>query len=177
MFLFRGSQFHPAVVFGVCDGRFYRTGKKTYPESRYSPGKPEQNRTLLEFKYLIFIVKLLFCAAAQSVWKYFVRIQVSVKDDLDYVEYRIIRKDGEIRWIEDYGHFVRTRSSGDIFYVFIGDATEKKEQLQQWRASLLDEQEQAIKNLIENWTSTSTRRYPRTICEICSLVPTLTIRS
>ena len=26
--------------------------------------------------------------------------------DLDYVEYRIIRKDGEIRWIEDYGHYI-----------------------------------------------------------------------
>ncbi|MCI8550704.1 MAG: response regulator [Lachnospiraceae bacterium] len=46
--------------------------------------------------------------------------------DLDYVEYRIIRKDGQIRWIEDYGHFVHTRSVGDIFYVFLGDATEKK---------------------------------------------------
>lgn len=44
--------------------------------------------------------------------------------DLDYVEYRITRKDGEIRWIEDYGHFVRS-GLGDIFYVFAGDATEK----------------------------------------------------
>lgn len=46
--------------------------------------------------------------------------------DLDYVEYRIIRKDGEIRWIEDYGHFIRSEAVGDIFYVFLGDATEKK---------------------------------------------------
>lgn len=45
-------------------------------------------------------------------------------DDLDYVEYRIIRKDGAIRRVEDYGHFARTES-GDIFYVFISDATEK----------------------------------------------------
>lgn len=44
--------------------------------------------------------------------------------DLDYVEYRIVRKDGEIRWIKDYGHFAHTERFGDIFYVFIEDATE-----------------------------------------------------
>ncbi|MDE7340868.1 MAG: response regulator [Lachnospiraceae bacterium] len=47
--------------------------------------------------------------------------------DLDYVEYRIIRKDGKVRWLDDYGHFVRSDSVGDVFYVFVGDATEKKE--------------------------------------------------
>lgn len=46
--------------------------------------------------------------------------------DLDYVEYRIVRKDGEIRWIEDYGHFIHSETVGDIFYVFLGDATEKR---------------------------------------------------
>lgn len=47
------------------------------------------------------------------------------QDDLDYVEYRILAKDGTIRWVEDYGHFLRSDSMGDIFYVFITDATEK----------------------------------------------------
>ena len=47
--------------------------------------------------------------------------------DLDHVEYRIVRKDGQIRWIDDYGHFVHSETSGDIFYVFAGDVTEKKE--------------------------------------------------
>lgn len=47
--------------------------------------------------------------------------------DLDYVEYRIRRKDGSIRWMEDYGHFIHLDDIGDIFYVFIGDATEKRE--------------------------------------------------
>ena len=46
--------------------------------------------------------------------------------DLDYVEYRIVRRDGEIRWIEDYVHFIRSETVGDIFYVFLGDATEKR---------------------------------------------------
>ena len=45
--------------------------------------------------------------------------------DFDYVEYRIIQKDGTIRWIEDYGHFMHTELYGDIFYVFIDDSTER----------------------------------------------------
>lgn len=45
--------------------------------------------------------------------------------DLDYVEYRIIQKNGVVRWVEDYGHFVHTESYGDVFYVFIEDATER----------------------------------------------------
>lgn len=49
--------------------------------------------------------------------------------DLDYVEYRILRKDGEIRWIEDYGHYVHNETVGDIFYVFLSDATEKHDRL------------------------------------------------
>ncbi len=43
---------------------------------------------------------------------------------MDYVEYRIIRRDGSLRWIEDYGHHV-TLDEGTFFYVFINDATEK----------------------------------------------------
>lgn len=46
--------------------------------------------------------------------------------DLDYIEYRIIRKDGSIRLLEDYGYFIHTDSYGDVFYVFVEDATEKK---------------------------------------------------
>lgn len=48
------------------------------------------------------------------------------KYDLDYVEYRILDKKGEIRWLEDYGHFIRNEAMGDLFYVFVGDATEKR---------------------------------------------------
>lgn len=59
-------------------------------------------------------------------------VENSIKDqveksiyDLDYVEYRIIRRDGSIRWVEDYGHFLYTEKYGNIFYVFIEDATER----------------------------------------------------
>lgn len=55
-----------------------------------------------------------------------IRIQIRNSEyDLDYVEYRIIRKDGAIRWVEDYGHFAHTDIYGNIFYVFIEDATER----------------------------------------------------
>ncbi len=53
------------------------------------------------------------------------QIFTSDSNGLDYVEYRIVRKDGEIRWIEDYGYFVHTDFYGDIFYVFVEDATER----------------------------------------------------
>lgn len=46
--------------------------------------------------------------------------------DLDYVEYRIIQKNGAVRWVDDYGHFIHNETTGDIFYVFIADATEKR---------------------------------------------------
>ena len=39
-------------------------------------------------------------------------------DDLDYVEYRIIQKGGEVRWLEDYGHFTQSDDNGDIFLCF-----------------------------------------------------------
>lgn len=44
--------------------------------------------------------------------------------NVDYVEYRIRRKDGSIRWVDDYGRFVRTKNDGDVFYVFIRDITD-----------------------------------------------------
>lgn len=74
--------------------------------------------------------------------------------DLDYVEYRIIRKDGEIRWVEDYGHFLRSESAGDFFYVFISDATEKVQQRIAERTALLNEKllkEKILQNQIAEY--------------------------
>lgn len=48
----------------------------------------------------------------------------------DYITYRIRRKDGAVRWIEDYRHLIRTDTAGELFFVFINDATEKNEFLQ-----------------------------------------------
>lgn len=63
----------------------------------------------------------------------FDKIQESIEDQIadynnenfDYVTYRIIRKDGEVRWVEDYGHLVNVPVYGDVYYVFITDATER----------------------------------------------------
>lgn len=87
-------------------------------------------------------------AVEKSIWAQITASQ----HDLDYVEYRIRRRDGEIRWIEDYGHFVHSDAVGDIFYVFLRDATEKQEQLQGERARLVregEEKERKLQNLIQ----------------------------
>ena len=47
-------------------------------------------------------------------------------DHLDHVEYRITRRDGTVRWIDDYGHFATFPEHGDAFYVFISDITERR---------------------------------------------------
>ena len=52
------------------------------------------------------------------------------EEKMDYAEYRIIRKDGAVRWVDDYGHFTETEAYGGIYYVFISDITEKKERLE-----------------------------------------------
>lgn len=78
----------------------------------------------------------------------------SSRYDLDYVEYRITRKDGTIRWIEDYGHFIRNDSSRDVFYVFVGDATEKREQQMKEKELLISQKrrnEQKLRSQIEEY--------------------------
>ena len=52
-------------------------------------------------------------------------------ENLDYVEYRIIRKDGSVRWVDDYGHFADLPGYGKVYYVFIGDITEKHRALEE----------------------------------------------
>ena len=59
-----------------------------------------------------------------------IRSQIDANsDNLDFVEYRIIRRDGEVRWVDDYGHHIETDAYGRISYVFISDITQKKEEL------------------------------------------------
>ena len=48
----------------------------------------------------------------------------------DFTEYRIIRKDGAVRWVEDYGHFTQTEAYGGVYYVFLSDITEKRESME-----------------------------------------------
>ena len=70
--------------------------------------------------------------------------QIEASDDkLDYVEYRIIRKDGAVRWVDDYGHYTETDEYGGIYYVFIGDITEKHERAADYVSRTRMEVEQA----------------------------------
>ena len=64
------------------------------------------------------------------------QIQVN-NDNFDYVEYRILTKDGKFKCVDDYGHFLHTKL-GDIFYVFITDVTDRKAKLQQEQLQRLE---------------------------------------
>ena len=63
-----------------------------------------------------------------SVYASIERQVLSSDDHMDYAEYRITRKDGKIRWVDDYGHYCETKAYGGIYVVFISDITEKREQ-------------------------------------------------
>lgn len=72
--------------------------------------------------------------------------QISSDDEhMDYAEYRIIRKDGVIRWVDDYGHFLETKGHGGIYTVFISDITEKHERIR----SHIEGHKETIKALSE----------------------------
>ena len=49
--------------------------------------------------------------------------QITEDNNIDYVEYRIKTKKGQIKYVKDYGRFVKTKNYGDIFYVFLNDIT------------------------------------------------------
>ncbi len=75
-------------------------------------------------------------AAEKSIW------QQIAQDDIDHVAYRICRKDGEIRWINDFGHFFKSAKYGNVFSVFATDMTEQMLLRQKERAELLRENDQ-----------------------------------
>ena len=76
-------------------------------------------------------------------------------NDLDYVEYRIVRRDGAVRWVEDYGHYVHTETYGDLFYVFLEDVTEKhfKDIDNAYTARLAQERLEALEALAHETTA------------------------
>ncbi len=67
------------------------------------------------------------------------------QDNFDYVEYRIRRKDGSIHWVDDYGQLIHCGSAGDVFYVFLGDPSDKRLELQMQQV----QQMQALTDALE----------------------------
>lgn len=70
------------------------------------------------------------------------RIESEIQDQIehsekkmDYIQYRIIRKDGQIRWLDDYGHLEDSDWGVDnrLFYVFIRDITDTIKERQKER--------------------------------------------
>ena len=55
---------------------------------------------------------------------------VRSSEQIDYVEYRIVRKDGSVRWVDDFGHYTDTEAYGGIYYVFISDITDKRKRME-----------------------------------------------
>ena len=72
----------------------------------------------------------------------------SSDSNLDYVEYRIKRYDGTIRWILDYGRLVHTELYGNVFCVFVDDSTDKNLRAEQDRRAA-----QVIRGLGEGYNS------------------------
>ena len=52
--------------------------------------------------------------------------------NMDYIRYRITRKDGEVRWIDDCGHLEEGENGGmdKLFYVFVSDITDSMTEVQ-----------------------------------------------
>ncbi len=80
--------------------------------------------------------------------------QIQNSDEkMDHAEYRIIRKDGAVRWVDDYGHFTETEAYGGIYYVFISDITEKKERMESDRKKHRKELDNMITALASDYRS------------------------
>ncbi len=59
--------------------------------------------------------------------------QVKESDrNMDFIRYRIIRKDGEVRWIDDAGHLETSEyiDGPKMFYVFVSDVTDSMTEVQ-----------------------------------------------
>ena len=90
----------------------------------------EEFRALTGFTFRGMVNPEDYAAITDSIQK-----QVGVgKDSMDYVEYRIVRKNGDVRWVDDYGHFTMTEKYGGVYYVFISDITDKHERAESDKA-------------------------------------------
>ena len=55
-------------------------------------------------------------------------IEVQIKsgiDSFDHIYYHIITKTGDVKYIEDFGHYVEDEEEGPLFYVYLVDSDQK----------------------------------------------------
>lgn len=65
-----------------------------------------------------------------------------VRRDMDYIRYRIVRKDGTVRWVDDVGHLKSTGYviAPKLFYVFIADISDKITESEKYKRILSSRQ-------------------------------------
>ena len=61
------------------------------------------------------------------------QVALPEKNNLDFVEYRIVRRDGAVRWVEDYGRAACFPQQGEAYYVFISDVTQRRREQEEKR--------------------------------------------
>ena len=62
----------------------------------------------------------------ESIWS-----QINKGDNnLDYVSYRVVTKNGNVKMVEDIGHLMHDPTYGDIFFVFLYDTAKKENALE-----------------------------------------------
>ncbi len=83
----------------------------------------EQFKELTGYTFRGFVLPEDFEATQSSIDR---QIAASENERFDFVKYRIRRRDGEIRWISDYGRLASMPGYGDVYVVFITDATERQ---------------------------------------------------
>ena len=83
-------------------------------------------RTLQEFKELTgFTFRGMIHPDDYEMVKKSIHEQVKKSDrNLDFVEYRILKRDGEIRWVDAYGRLAETVDYGAVYSVFVRDITD-----------------------------------------------------
>ncbi len=69
----------------------------------------------------------------------------------DYVRYRIVPKNGEVRYIEDFGHLLHGKNGKSYFYVFIVDV-DQNEYLNRSRNSMAEAEILSVNNEIDSLT-------------------------
>lgn len=87
-------------------------------------------------------------AVEESIWN-----QINHNDQkLDHVEYRIIRKDKKIRYVEDFGRLVNNEEHGPIFYVFISDVTTKVQEKEKVKLNIIEQarEKRILRAALEN---------------------------